>query len=166
MLKEILTNREETIWKLSHSGEKLSRAYEIQFPPTAPFNLWRQRNRGCMTCTENMKMKRFLESFLHKCPKKVMHKVNDFVLKCELSTFIQWKKSKVFIQPMVHLIFRRWFVDYPTHKQYEKTSVLQSFSTCVHHGYGSEARVVTLKEHVWAFVSTSDLYLGILFLEP
>ena len=48
----------------------------------------------------------------------------------------------------------------------EKTSVLQSFSTCVHHGYGSEARVVTLKEQVWAFVSTSDPDLGILFLEP
>ena len=75
-----------------------------------------------------------------------MHKVNDFVLKCELSTFIQWKKSKVFIQPMVHLTFRRWFVDYPTHTQYDV--LLQSFSTCVHHGYGSEARVVTLKEQV------------------
>ena len=30
------------------------------------------------------------------------------------------KKSKVFIQPMVHLTFRRWFVDYPTHTQYRK----------------------------------------------
>ena len=95
-LKEILTNRKETIWKLSLAHMKFN-SHTIEFV--------RQRNREYMTSTENWNEKSLqsLLSFLFKVQK--FHAENhwrDFVPKCEQLTFIHCKQIKGF-HPMVHL---------------------------------------------------------------